>query len=116
MVRKLKIEPKPMTFEEFQNLGRDRGMPLSEIGKAYEADVEALEREFGPQVPSFLCRKGRPRKGVAIAPVQPRVVKMPPVFWKTMGALAEEAGLTLHAAMREALMKWTQDHSHPKAG
>jgi len=29
---------------------------------------------------------------------------------------AEASGLTLHAAMREALLKWTQDHSHPKTG
>jgi hypothetical protein len=41
---------------------------------------------------------------------------MPPAFWETIGELAEASGLTLHAAMREALLKWTQDHVHPWTG
>lgn len=80
------------------------------------SEVAALERDFGPQAPAFLCAKGPPRKGAAVTPVQPRVVKMPPAFWKAMGDLAEASGMTLHAAMREALLKWTQDHARPEAG
>lgn len=116
MAKKLKIDPSPMTLEAFQALGPERGRPAAEMGKSYHQDVAALERDFGPQVPAFLCAKGRPRKGTTADPVQPRVVKMPPAFWKTMGDLAQASGLTLHAAMREALLKWAQDHAHPKAG
>ena len=36
--------------------------------------------------------------------------------YQAMGELAEASGLTLHAAMREALLTWTRDHSRPKAG
>jgi hypothetical protein len=32
-----------------------------------------------------------------------------------MEVAAKNAGLNLHAAMREALTKWTKEH-HPKAG
>jgi hypothetical protein len=116
MVKKLKIDPAPMTLEAFQALGSERGLPLAEMGRHHAEDVAALERDFGPQFPAFLCQKGRPRKGIAATPVQPRVVKMPPAFWATMGELADASGLTLHAAMREALLKWTQDHARPKAG
>jgi hypothetical protein len=116
MVKKLKVDPAPMTLEAFQALGPERGLPRADLGKRYAEEVAALEREFGPQVPAFLCLKGRPRKGAASTPVQPRVVKMPPAFWKAMGELAEASGLTLHAAMREALLKWTQEHAHPRVG
>ncbi len=116
MVKKLKVDPAPMTLEAFQALGPERGLPKAELGKRYAEDVAALERDYGPQIPAFLCHKGRPRKGVASASVQPRVVKMPPAFWKTMGDLAEASGLTLHAAMREALLNWTQEHARPKVG
>lgn len=116
MRKKLIINPAPMTYEAFLKLGNDRSLPIEEIGNGFKADVEALEHDFGPQVPTFLCRKGRPAKGIRVDPVQPRVVKMPPAFWVTMAALAEESGLTLHAAMREALVKWTRDHGHPKTG
>ena len=116
MPRKLTISPLPMTFEAFQALGPERGRPLEDLGKNYPEEVEALERVFGPERPPFLSRKGRPPKGTEASPVQPRVVKMPPAFWSAMTLLARTNGLTLHAAMREALLKWTQDHTQPKAG
>lgn len=116
MAKSLKIDPSAMTLAAFQALGPERGRPAGEMGKDDEADIAALAREYGPQRPAFLCTKGRPRKGTLATPVQPRVIKMSPAFWETMGALAEESGLTLHAAMRQALVKWAQDHTHPRAG
>jgi len=116
MSKKLIIAPTPMSLEAFMALGPERGRPLTELGSNFAEDVEALERDYGPQVPAFLCRKGRPRKGAEPSPVQPRVVKMPPAFWTVMSRLAEERGLTLHGAMREALLQWTRDAIHPKAG
>ena len=116
MSSKLKIDPEPMTYAGFKALGSERNRPSHGMEGVSDQEVEALERDFGPQVPAFLCRKGRPRKGTDSSPVQPRVVKMPPAFWKAMAELAQEQGLTLHAAMREALLAWARDHAQPKAG
>jgi hypothetical protein len=57
---------------------------------------------------------GRPPKGQE-APVRLKAIKMPEAFWVQMEAAAKNSGLNLHAAMREALTKWTKEH-HPKAG
>ena len=54
---------------------------------------------------------GRPPKGEE-APVQVKAVKMPESFWANFQAQAQEAGLTLHAAMRSALIEWASRHSH----
>lgn len=116
MAKHLKIDPSAMTLAAFQALGPERGRPAEEMGKDDGKAIAALEREYGPQRPAFLCTKGRPRKGTLATPVQPRVIKMAPAFWEAMGALAEASGLTLHAAMREALVKWAQEHTHPKVG
>ena len=40
---------------------------------------------------------------------------MPAAFWAQMEAAAKESGLNLHAAMREAVTKWTLEH-RPEAG
>ena len=54
-------------------------------------------------------RPGRPPKGEE-APIQPKVIKMPPAFWEQMQRSAHASGLTLHAAMRQALAEWTRNH------
>lgn len=55
---------------------------------------------------------GRPPKGEE-APVQVKAVKMPAAFWSSFQAQAQADSLTLHAAMRNALLEWADKH---KAG
>lgn len=55
---------------------------------------------------------GRPPKGEE-APVQVKAVKMPAEFWDSFQSKAQAAGLSLHAAMRKALLEWAAKH---KAG
>jgi hypothetical protein len=78
--------------------------------------VAELERDYGPQVPPFLAVRGRPRKGTVVAPAEPRSVKMPPAFWNAMTEAAGRSGLSLHGAMREALLDWTRTHTPPSGG
>jgi hypothetical protein len=54
-------------------------------------------------------RPGRPPKGKE-APVRVKAVKMPAAFWERFESQAEAAGLTLHAAMRSALLEWASRH------
>jgi hypothetical protein len=51
-------------------------------------------------------RRGRPAKGSVVEPVEVRAVKMPPAFWLALAAAARRRGLTLHGAMRTALVAW----------
>jgi hypothetical protein len=102
---------KTMTENEFMEfLGP--GEPI-EVLKARQAEDVALamaEREM-PLEDMVRIRivPGRPPKGQE-APVRLKAVKMPEAFWVQMEAAAKSSGLNLHAAMREALTKWTTEH------
>jgi hypothetical protein len=52
---------------------------------------------------------GRPPKGEE-APIQVKTVKMPVEFWTQFQEQAQAEGLTLHAAMRDALLEWAGKH------
>jgi hypothetical protein len=52
---------------------------------------------------------GRPPRGQE-APVQVKTVKMPVAFWESFQSKADAEGLTLHAAMRSALLEWAGRH------
>ena len=54
-------------------------------------------------------KPGRPPKGKE-APIRVKAVKMPVAFWETFESQAEASGLTLHAAMRSALLEWASRH------
>jgi hypothetical protein len=51
-------------------------------------------------------KKGRPKKGEKRAAVVGKTVKQTPAFWRALEAKALARGMTLHEAMRDALMKW----------
>ncbi len=105
---------KTMTEKEFLvSLGT--GEPLETLKARHAADVawaEAHRKESLARAVRIRIVPGRPPKGEE-APVQVKAVKMPPEFWDAFQAQAQEAGLTLHAAMRNALLEWAGKH---KAG
>jgi len=107
---------KTMSEEEFlEFLGP--GEPLEVLQARHAEDVAwAMAESNKPSETLIRIRlvPGRPPKGQE-APVKLKAIKMPEAFWTQMEAAAKSSGLNLHAAMREALTKWTQDH-HPKAG
>jgi len=57
-----------------------------------------------PELPA--PKRGRPAKGAVVEPVEVKAVKMPPAFWKALELAAMKRGLTVHAAMRTALVEW----------
>ena len=91
-----------------------RGEPL-EIVQARHAEDVAWANAHKNQLIEGMTRirivPGRPPKGEE-APVQVKTVKMPESFWENFQAQAQAAGLTLHAAMRSALIEWAARHSH----
>ena len=93
------------------------GEPLEVLQARHAEDVTlAMAEQDQPLEARIRIRivPGRPPKGQE-APVRLKAIKRPEAFWAQMELAARSSGLNLHAAMREALTKWTWDH-RPKAG
>jgi hypothetical protein len=52
--------------------------------------------------------RGRPRKGTETGPTKPRSIRFPESVWRVLEARAKAEGLSLHAALRTAVLKWAQ--------
>ena len=50
--------------------------------------------------------KGRPKAARQTGPTSPRSVRFPDAVWQELEQRAAERGLTLHAALREAIAEW----------
>jgi hypothetical protein len=50
--------------------------------------------------------RGRPKKLLEVGGTIPRSVRFPAAVWKRIEARAKARGLTLHAALREAILAW----------
>ena len=50
----------------------------------------------------------RPAKVAEVGGTVPRSVRFPEQVWKQLEASARRKGLTLHAALREAILKWLE--------
>src|SRR5512137_2317711 len=50
--------------------------------------------------------RGRPKKGTETGPTVPRSVRFPAQLWKQLEAKAKAEGLTLHSALRAAILVW----------
>jgi hypothetical protein len=50
--------------------------------------------------------RGRPRRLREVGGTSPRSVRFPDEVWKVLEARAKKRGLTLHAALREAILAW----------
>ena len=53
-------------------------------------------------------RPGRPRKGTETGPTEPRSIRFPAPVWKLLEARAKSQGLTLHSALRAAIIDWAR--------
>jgi hypothetical protein len=51
-------------------------------------------------------RPGRPRKGEESGPTIPRSIRFPARVWKRLEKRAKAEGITLHAALRAAIIEW----------
>ena len=50
--------------------------------------------------------RGRPKKLLEVGGTIPRSVRFPAAVWRRIEARAKSRGLTLHAALREAILAW----------
>jgi hypothetical protein len=54
----------------------------------------------------FHVAPGRPRKGTETGPTVPRSIRFPAPVWRQIEKRATAEGLTLHAALRAAVVAW----------
>jgi hypothetical protein len=64
--------------------------------------------------------RGRPKKLAEVGGTSPRSVRFPDEVWRLLEARAKKRGLTLHAALRDAIRAWIEraargSGSHPGA-
>jgi hypothetical protein len=52
--------------------------------------------------------KGRPKKLEEVGGTSPRSVRFPDEIWKLIEARAKKKGLSLHAALRKAILDWIE--------
>src|SRR6266511_5514118 len=52
--------------------------------------------------------RGRPKKGTETGPTVPRSVRFPAQLCKLLEAKAKAEGLTLHSALRAAILEWAK--------
>lgn len=52
--------------------------------------------------------RGRPTKGTETGPTVPRSVRFPAKLWKELEAKAKGQGLSLHSALRAAILEWAK--------
>ncbi|HTM45925.1 MAG TPA: hypothetical protein VL137_13285 [Polyangiaceae bacterium] len=57
---------------------------------------------------SIQVGRGRPTKLLEVGGTQPRSVRFPTAIWEQLEARAKHKGLTLHGALRQAILKWLQ--------
>jgi hypothetical protein len=50
--------------------------------------------------------RGRPKKLLEVGKTHPRSVRFPDAVWARVEVRAKEKGITLHAALREAILAW----------
>lgn len=53
--------------------------------------------------------RGRPRKLFEVGGTHPRSVRFPDAIWKRIAKRAKARGITVHAALREAVLAWLSD-------
>lgn len=52
--------------------------------------------------------RGRPRKGTETGPTVPRSVRFPARLWEQLEAKAKAEGISLHSALRAAILDWAK--------
>jgi hypothetical protein len=52
--------------------------------------------------------RGRPKKLLEVGGTEPRSIRFPDAVWKQIEERARKRGLTVHAALREAVLAWLE--------
>ena len=62
---------------------------------------------------SVQTTRGRPKKGEETGPTVPRSIRFPASMWREIERRAREEGVSLHAALRAAILDWVSRPTQP---
>ncbi len=85
-----------------KSVRRGRGLYARKIAK----DGGYYVQPDGEPARFVQTRQGRPKKDEPQATTKTKNVRLPAEVWEVMERAAEDRGLSLHAAMRRALLEW----------
>ena len=83
-------------------------MPEVDFSKAHVRQNPYAKRISAEGITVQIGR-GRPRKMLETGGTIPRSVRFSPAVWALLEEQAKAKGLSLHAALREAILAWTRD-------
>jgi hypothetical protein len=96
-VRKQRREPSKASLRE---------MPEIDFSKA-QVRLNPYAKKISVEGVTIQVGRGRPQKTLEVGGTSPRSVRFPPGIWALLERCAKEKGLSLHAALREAILAWT---------
>jgi len=82
-------------------------MPEVDFSKSHVRPNPYAKRIFAEGIKVQVGR-GRPRKMLEVGGTIPRSVRFSPAIWTLLEERAKKEGLSLHAALREAILAWTR--------
>jgi hypothetical protein len=85
-----------------------REMPEVDFGRT-KARRNPYARRIAAQGLTIHVERGRPRKGTETGPTIPRSVRFPAAVWARLEARAKREGVSLHTALRSAVLEWLGD-------
>ena len=92
---------------------RTREPSKASLREIPEVDFEHARVRRNPYAARIAARgihvgRGRPTKGTETGPTLPRSVRFPAKLWKELEAKAKAQGLSLHSALRAAILEWAK--------
>lgn len=102
---------------------RDDEPSATSLAEMPEVTDWSQARRGGPDVAARIEReglvipggRGRPPKGAEQGPSETRTIRLSAAWWRWIEQIAAGRGLTVHAALREAVTAWAADAAPPAA-
>jgi hypothetical protein len=85
-----------------------QAMPEIDFSKS-QARPNPYAKRISAEGITIQVGRGRPHKMLETGGTIPRSVRFSPAIWALLEERAREKGLSLHAALREAILTWTRD-------
>src|SRR5207245_11386142 len=93
--------------------GRDRAparLSLDEMPEPNFDRVKVARNPYAKRVAaegiSLAVGRGRPRRGHEVGPTTPKSVRFPPQIWERLETCARAQDISVHAAIRSAVIQW----------
>jgi hypothetical protein len=92
---------------------RERGPSARSLREMPEVDLARARTRRNPYAKRIAAEgivlqvgRGRPKRGAETGPSVPKSIRLPERVWERVAERAEKEGMTLHAALRAAVLEW----------